>query len=71
MATDERVRLLRALSALARASRDLDALVETAHGHLHSVLLELSADAAFSLRRLTNVAKLQGVPPEAIESAKR
>jgi hypothetical protein len=66
------VRILRALSGLSRAERDLEALGE-AQGltaHLECCLRELTADTAYGVRRLANMALLAGLTPRAIEKAK-
>jgi hypothetical protein len=64
---------LRALSGLSRASRDLEALAEAEELSVRQVacLWELSAELAHGLRRLSYVARLQGLSPEAISKAKQ
>jgi len=68
---DPRTRMLRAISGIARASRDADALGENLTGHLGFVVWEIAVELAYLLRRLAYVARAAGVPDEAITSAKK
>lgn len=70
MTTDPGVRVLRALSGISRASRDMDALAEALAGHNGSIALEMGAELAYLTRRSALLAKLLGVDPRAIEHAK-
>ena len=70
MTTDPGVRVLRALSGISRASRDVDALAEALEGHNGSIAQEMGAELAFLTRRAAILAKLMGMDPRAIEHAK-
>jgi hypothetical protein len=70
---DAPTRILRAVSGLSRASRDLDTLGEAGDlsAHAKTCVWELSVDVANGVRRLAYVARISGVSPGAIEKAKQ
>ena len=71
MTTAPEVRVLRALSGVARAHRDLDQLALDLEGHPGMVAEEIGAELCFQTRRIAYVARLCGIGHDDIESACR